>query len=47
MGEFYKSGQPCKHKTCFFHQKTPCDYCGRIACNGDVKITKNEERDFN
>lgn len=36
----YEDGQPCNHKGCLNHITHPCEGCGRIAGQGDVKLPK-------
>lgn len=38
--EYYANGQPCKGKACWAHKTKPCEYCGRVACQGEAKIPK-------
>ena len=32
----YRDGEPCSHPGCASHQRSSCEYCGRIRCQGDV-----------
>lgn len=38
--EYYADGQPCKGRACWAHKTKPCEYCGRVACQGEAKIPK-------
>lgn len=37
----FKDREPCKHTGCLNHVLHPCDGCGRIAGNGEVKLSKS------
>ena len=34
----FKHREPCTHKGCSHHVKHPCEYCGRIAAQGEVQV---------
>lgn len=42
----YKDGEPCFHKTCYNHIKTPCDKCGRVGMVGDVDMDVLWDKQF-
>ena len=40
---YYRHGMPCKHRGCWAHKTHPCEYCGRIACEGEAFIKKTKK----
>ncbi len=46
--QVFKSYQPCPHKGCMHHIITPCELCGRIGAQGDIKIEREQlEKNIN
>jgi len=39
----YESGVPCKHIACWAHKSHPCEYCGRIGCEGEAFLKSKEK----
>lgn len=37
-----KNGQPCHHRMCASHARTPCEGCGRLACTAPSVATPSE-----